>query len=339
MDTYKLSARYAKLDRQGDPLLALDGAIPWERFRPTLQKALKKLKKTEAGRKPYDYVMMFKLLVLQTLYNLSDAQTEYQVRDRLSFIRFLKLSLEDEVPDEKTIWLYRERLKEAQVLEKLFDQFHGYLNGQGYQAKCGSVVDASIVEVPKQRNNREENKKLKEGAIPEDWHEKPDKLRQKDVEARWTCKNNQHYYGYKNHINVDVKYKLIRKYVVTAASQGDITCMDLLLDENNRDKDIWGDKAYRSAAVEAMLRSKGYTSRIHFKGGKGGWISEDEERWNRRYSKIRARVEHVFGFIANSMKGNFVRTIGLARAQFKIGMSNLVYNFCRYEQCLRLKTV
>jgi IS5 family transposase len=179
METYKLSARYAKLDRQGDPLLALNEAIPWERFRPTLQKALKKLKKTEAGRKPYDYVMMFKLLVLQTLYNL----------------------------------------------------------------------------------------------------------------------------------NVDVKYKLIRKYVVTAASQGDINCMDLLLDENNRDKDIWGDKAYRSAAVEAMLRSKGYTSRIHFKGGKGGWISEDEERWNRRYSKIRARVEHVFVFITNSMKGNFIRTI------------------------------
>ncbi|MDE2343141.1 MAG: IS5 family transposase [Betaproteobacteria bacterium] len=331
MEVNKLAARYAKLDIQGDPLVHLNEVIPWERFRSTLQKALKTLKKSEAGRKPYDYVMMFKLLVLQALYNLSDAQAEYQVRDRLSFIRFLKLSLDEEVPDEKTIWLYRERLKAAQVLEKLFEQFNGYLNSHGFQAKCGTLVDASIVEVPKQRNSREENKEIKAGKSPEDWANQPEKQRQKDVEARWTKKNNQNYYGYKNHVNVDVMYKFIRKFIVTPASQGDITCLEALLTEGNTDNDVWADKAYRSDATENMLKAKGYTSRIHYKG----FISPSEKRWNYRYSKIRARVEHVFGFITNSMKGNFIRTVGLARAEFKIGMNNLVYNFCRYSHYAR----
>ena len=327
----KLFARYKKLDGQGDPLVDLNAVIPWERFRPTLQKALKTLKKSEAGRKPYDYVMMFKLLVLQALYNLSDAQAEYQVRDRLSFIRFLKLSLDEEVPDEKTIWLYRERLKAAKVLEKLFEQFNGYLNEQGYQASLGSIVDASIVEVPRQRNSREKNKEIKEGKTPESWDKNPVMKRQKDVDARWTRKNNQNYYGYKNHVNVDVKYKIIRKFKVTAGSQGDITCFEDVLTEGNTEKDVWADKAYRSEAAEKMLLTKGYTSRVHYKG----FITEEQENWNRRYSKIRARVEHVFGFISNSMKGNFVRTIGLARAEVKIGMSNLVYNFCRYAHYAR----
>jgi IS5 family transposase len=335
---FDLANRYEQLSQQGDPLVKLNEMIPWGKFRPLLRKALKKVRKSAAGRKPYDNILLFKMLVLQSFYNLSDAQVEFQIKDRLSFMRFLGLGLEDKVPDATTLWLFREALVQRNVIEKLFKQFDSYLSAKGFEAKLGSIIDASLVKVPKQRNNKEENQQIKAGKVPEDWQTKPNQLRQKDVQARWTKKNNQNYYGYKNHINVDVKHKLIRQFVVTAASQGDITCLETLLDKNNPDKKIWADKAYRSEAVECLLAENNYESRIHYQAKKGGWIAEEEKRWNYRYSKIRTRVEHAFGFITNTMKGNFIRTIGLARARFKIGMINLVYNFCRYQQCSRART-
>lgn len=332
---FDLSDRYEQLSRAGDPLEQLNAVINWKTFLPIIQKAFFRLRKSEAGRKPYDRLMMFKLLILQSLYNPSDHQVEFQVRDRLSFNRFLGLHLGDKIPDEKTLWSFREVLVEGRVIEKLFNQFNAYLEKQGYQARVGSIVDASIVEVPRQRNTKEENQQIKEGKTPEEWNEKPNQLRQKDVDARWTQKNHQNFYGYKNHVNVDVVHKLIRKFEVTSASQADINSLENLLDEKNPDKKIWADSAYRSEAMEKTLQEKGYESRVHFKPKKGGWIRSEEKRQNHRYSKIRVRVEHVFGFIKNSMKGGYVRTVGYARAHFKIGMSNLVYNVCRYKQCLQ----
>ena len=129
--------------------------------------------------------------MLSALYNLSDDQIEYQVRDRLSFMRFLGLGLEDRVPDAKTVWLYREGLAQAGLVEELFRQFDGYLSRQGYIARGGQILDASIVPVPKNRNTREENKTIKSGEMPEDWKDKPAKRSQKDVDARWTKKARQ----------------------------------------------------------------------------------------------------------------------------------------------------
>ena len=332
---FDLSNRYEQLSQQGDPLVKLNELIPWQHFRPLLKKALKKQRKSTAGRKPYDSILLFKMLVLQSFYNLSDEQVEFQIKDRLSFMRFLGLGLEAKVPDATTLWLFRETLVQSQVIEKLFKQFDKYLNAKGFEARLGSIIDASLVEVPKQRNSKEENQQIKEGKVPQEWQSKPHQLRQKDVQARWAKKHSQNYYGYKNHINVDVKHKLIRTFVVTPASTADIKCLETLLDENNRDKKIWADKAYRSDEIENILAENNYESRIHYRPRKGGWMPEEEKRWNYRYSKIRARVEHAFGFISNTLKGNFIRTIGLARAYFKIGMNNLVYNFCRYRQCLQ----
>lgn len=133
--------------------------VDWERFRPVLKQALKKSRKNAAGRKPHDAVLMFKVLVLQSLYTLSDEQTEYQIRDRCSFLRFLGLTPESAIPNAKTVWLYRESLQEAEAMDKLFARFEDYLAELGYQAQKGTVVDARIVEVPKQRNRREENRR------------------------------------------------------------------------------------------------------------------------------------------------------------------------------------
>ena len=151
---FDIAQRYAGLDAKNDPLARIDEVVPWEDFRPRLEAAWRKPteeRKSPAGRKPWDAVVMFKAIVLCELYNLSDDQVEYQLRDRLSFMRFLGLGLEDKVPDAKTVWLYREQLAQAGVIETLFEDFDGYLEQQGYLAMGGQIIDASIVPVPKQR--------------------------------------------------------------------------------------------------------------------------------------------------------------------------------------------
>src|SRR5664280_1373518 len=151
-------------------------------------------KKSSAGRKPIDVIVMFRMLVLQSLYNLSDEQVEYQVSDRMSFTRFLRLGIEDRVPDGTTLWLFREALGKAGLIEKLFKRFSRHLEAKGYIARGGQMVDATIVPVPKQRNSREENEAVKAGKTPKEWQKKPAKNRQKDKDARWTKKHGKSFY-------------------------------------------------------------------------------------------------------------------------------------------------
>ena len=196
----------------GAPLVGLKAWIDWEAFRTELKRVHEKDRKSQAGAKPFDVVFMFKILVLQHLHNLSDDGIEYQIRDRFSFMRFLGLQLEDRVPDSKTMWTFREKLKTLNLVEVLFARFHEHLAAQGYVARAGQMIDATFVEVPKQRNSREENAQIIEGRIPEAW-DKPEaqaKRRQKDTEARWTKKNDEKHYGYKNHVNADEGNKLIQ---------------------------------------------------------------------------------------------------------------------------------
>jgi len=218
---FDLATRYDALSLNGDPLEALAAHVPWAEFRPALEKVLRRSKRKQGGRPPFDAVLMFKILVLQALYNLSDDQTEYQVRDRLSFMRFLGLDLDQRIPDAKTIWLFRETLAQAQVVETLFAQFESYLAEHGLQPRGGQLIDASLIPVPKQRNSRDENATIKAGECPREWDRQPAKRRQKDTEARWTVKHGENQYGYKNHVNVDKTHKLIRQYTVTDAAVHD----------------------------------------------------------------------------------------------------------------------
>ena len=163
---FDLSRRYEGLDVKDDPLVAIAAMIPWESLRPKLKASLitgglrasDVARKSSAGRKPWDEVVIFKALVLQVLYNLSDDQAEYQLRDRLSFMRFLGLGLEDAVPDAKTLWLYREALAKACAAEELFDLFDGFLKDKGYLPMGGQIIDATIVSAPKQHRTRRSRK-------------------------------------------------------------------------------------------------------------------------------------------------------------------------------------
>lgn len=336
---YDIADRYAGLDAKNDPLVKIDAAVAWEAFRPRLEAAWRRRpeeRKSPAGRKPWDAVVMFKAIVLCALYNLSDDQVEYQLRDRLSFMRFLGLGLEDRVPDAKTVWLYRERLALAGVIEGLFEDFDGYLERRGYLAMGGQIIDASIVPAPRQRNSRDDNAKIKAGEMPEGWADRPAKRSQKDIDARWTKKHGKSHYGYKNHVAVDRRHKLVRRYQVTHAAVHDSQVLDDVLDPDNTASDVWADSAYRSVEIEATLKAKGLRSRIHRKGRRNKALSEREKRGNKTRSKVRARVEHVFGAQSNDMGGTLVRSIGLVRAKARIGLKNLAYNMRRLVQLERL---
>lgn len=340
---FDVEERAAQLTDMGDPLVGLKARIDWEAFRPDLVRVHDKERKSNAGAKPFDVVLMFKVLVLQHLHNLSDDGIEYQIRDRFSFMRFLGLQLEGRVPDAKTVWLFRDRLKALGLVEVLFARFHQQLAKQGYIAQAGQIVDATFVEVPRQRNSREENAQIKAGEVPPAWDGADPKSkamrRQKDTDARWTKKNHERHYGYKNHINADQQHKLIQRYAITTASVHDSQVFDELLDQtidtDGNKRPVYADSAYRSEAQEQRLADTKMGSHICEKGSRGEPLTDGQKESNRIKSKVRARVEHVFGAQAH-MGGHLVRTIGLQRAKVKIGLMNLVYNMIRLVQLIKL---
>ena len=333
--------RLTVLSAKGDPLEAIDRLVPWESFRGDIEAAVltpETERKSAAGRKPIDAIVLFRMLILQSLYNLSDEQVEYQVRDRLSFTRFLTSGIEDCIPDGTTLWLFREKLAKAGVIKKLFDSFDQHLGAKGYIARGGQIVDATIVPVPKQRNTREENEAIKGGETPKAWKKKPAKNRQKDKDARWTKKHGRSLYGYKNHVNADATHKLIRRYDVSDAAVHDSQKLNGLLNKANTSADVFADSAYRSAETEARLKARGFRSRIHIRATRNHPLSQRQEEANRKKSKVRVRIEHVFGAQETSAGSRLVRTIGIVRARAKIGLQNLVYNVRRLVTLERIAT-
>ncbi len=337
---FDLSHRYEALSKFGDPLERLKGLIDFESFRRLVEKELGFKRSSKGGRPPYDCILILKILILQTLYNLSDDQIEFQIKDRLSFMRFLSLGLEDRVPDAKTIWLYRERFKEKNLIDKIFKQFDEMLRSQGYLAMSGQIVDASIISAPRQHNTKSEKEAIKQGTLPKDWENHPSKLCQKDLDARWVVKYLAPkapdtlplvipFYGYKNHIATDKRHRFIRQYHVTDASVYDGLVLPELLNKDNTCSKVWGDTAYRSQSNEEYMANNGFTSEVHRKKPKGKPMPIRTRQSNGRKSSVRCKVEHVFAHQKAHM-GLFIRTIGIARAELKIGLANLVYNMKRF---------
>lgn len=332
---FDVENRLATLSELGDNLEKLDFAMEWEGFRPLLDTSFQNEEpaKGPGGRPPFDVVLRFKILVLQKLYNLSDDQTEFQINDRRTFMRFLGLKEHDKVPDAKTIWAWREQLTKRGVFERLFNRFWRMLEAKHISTSKGTIVDATFVEAPKQRNSRDENDEVKKGKVPEEW-QKPENepmLRQKDTDARWAKKGEETHYGYKNHVKVDRKTKLIMTYAVTDASVHDSQVVGDLLDDTDAGKTMHGDSAYVGKKVEQELAEHQVTSRIHEKSYRNRPLTKRQMKRNREKSRVRARVEHVFGYMTRSMGGIFIRSIGMLRAKGHIAMGNLVYNMCRYR--------
>jgi IS5 family transposase len=345
---FDVDERLKDLSAKGDHLERLNAIVDFELFRPDLARAVPRSDGSKGGRPPFDHVFMFKVLVLQASHSLSDERTEFLIKDRLSFMRFLGLGLCDPVPDANTIWIFREALTRATLggkpaIEVLFRAYEAAVTTAGFLAMGGQIIDASIVAAPKQRNTDEEKREIKEGRVPEAWKAQPAKLAQKDRDARWTVKWSKAKpsedgsprvdlavptFGYKNHIGIDRRHGLIRTWSATDAASYDGAQLPILISKENTASDVWADTAYRSKANEKHLADNGLRSRIHRKKPKGKPMPATTARANGAKAKVRAAVEHVFAHEKGPM-GLVVRTIGLARARVKIGLANLVYNMRR----------
>lgn len=320
--------RLSRLSEMGDPLEKVAGKIDFELFRPILNIVYKRVASDKGGRPPYDNVLMFKIMLLQEWYHIADDMTEYLINDRLSFQRFLGMSLNEKVPDAKTIWLYKETLKNSGKYRELFNFFTQQMEQMGVITRTGSIVDASFVDVPRQRNKRNENEKIKAGEVPDEWTE--NKKRQKDTDARWTEKNGEKHYGYKDHVKVDRDSKMIVDFKVTDASVHDSRAIVDLIDE--KDKELHADSAYVGEELHKNIveKSPNLKLKIHEKGYRNRPLTDEQRESNREKSRIRARVEHVFGHMTNSMGGMATRAIGIERTKFVITLKNLAYNLSRW---------
>ena len=327
-----------KLSAIGNPLETISEVIDFEMFRSTLEsKLLNTNKKSNAGAKPYDVVLMFKIMILQRYYGLGDKQIEYQIIDRISFKKFLGIETSDKIPDEKTVWLFRENITNTGLVEDLFMEFKNHLASTGLIFNEGQLVDASFTIAPRQRNTREENEKIKNGQGDDLWNNHPHKKRHKDIDARWTKKNNETFYGYKNHAKVDTKSKFVHTYIVTDASVHDSQALEKLLDKKDEGQTLHADSAYTGEEQEKTIEKYMMKNKVHEKGYRNAPLTEEQKTTNKEKSKTRARVEHVFGFMEQSMNGLFIRSVGIVRATGIIGLINLTYNIFRYEQVIRPK--
>lgn len=341
---FDVDERLQALSAAGDPLERLAAVVDFELFRSDLEAALNRSDRAKGGRPPYDAVLMFKVLVLQSLYTLSDDQTEYQIRDRLSFVRFLGLALHKAVPDAKTVWLLREQLMRADGFDRLFQRFDEALRRAGYLAMGGQTVDATVVEARRPRLNADEKAVVKAGGTPGHW--KPARTRQMDRDGRWTLKRGRKRpprdkdqakrsvelvtpaFGYKNHVGIDREHGFIRRFGVTDAARHDGSQLGRLLDPQNTASGVWADTAYRSKANLAVLEKRGLMAQFQRARPRGKPMPKHVARGNARRSRVRSKAEHVFA----QQKCRFdlvIRTVGLARAKAKLTLANLTYNFTR----------
>jgi len=342
---FGLSEHLEKLSAHGDPLEVLEATVDFEFFRAWLVEGLGYGDGAKGGRPPFDPVSMFKALILQAQHNLSDARMEFMIRDRLSWLRFLGFDLGAPTPDENTIRHFRNRLTETGTLKRVMKAFDWQLRKKGYIPMAGQIVDASLVPAPKQRNTEDEKAAIKAGkSAQEIWPDAPDKAAQKDVDARWTLKIGgkvRHrpdgtalpmiavpVFGYKSHIGIDRRFGFIRESMVTSAADADGRQLRHLVGTGNTGSEVWADSAYRSRKNEKWLATKMLTSRIHRRKPAGKPMPQAIARANAKKSSIRAAVEHVFAHQKNRF-GLFIRTIGLARAEAKLTLANLAYNFDR----------
>lgn len=327
--------RLEDLAKLGNPLHKLNQSIDWTPFKKKLEEWSTKPGQSKAGRPPYDKLVMFKILIIQSIYGLSDDAVEFQTKDRLTFQQFLGLKLCDRVPDAKTIWAFRETLKSTDDkspdrVQEIFEMFHEILEQKGLILNEGKMVDASIVTAPRPRNSKDEHETIKEGKIPKEWEDQENKLRQKDRDARFTKKHNKSYYGYKNHIKGDTVAKMIDTYVVSPADMHDSQVVDDLLTEKDKGQEAYADSAYTGEACEKIIAEAGMINQVHEKGYKNNPLTEEQIKNNKIKSKTRVRVEHIFGMMTKRSQHSMqLFTKGLARAKVKIGMMNLSYNLNR----------
>jgi IS5 family transposase len=263
------------------------------------------------GRPAYRVPVMLRIMILQHLYGLSDPQAEEQLRDRLSFQKFVGLSAQETVPDETAICRCRERLISCKLHESLLEMLNRQLEAAGYLLKRTTLVDATLIESCRKRPPREA---AAEGKAP-------------DADARYARKNGENYYGYKAHLGTDGRNQLIYRAKATPANVDDSQVFEELIDPNTRA--AYADKAYDSKANKAWLAAHSIANGILKKGAHHIKLTEDDHMRNARKTKRRRHIERVFAHLKKWQHYTRARYLGLAKNQLELTLKAVAYNLKR----------
>jgi len=250
-------------------------------------------------------------MILQHLYGLSDPQAEEQLKDRLSFQKFVQLGAHEAVPDETTICRFRQRLIECKLHEQLLELLNQQLETRGYIVKRTTMVDATLVESSRKRP---EVKAVAEGRAP-------------DADATYTRNHRRSFYGYKAHVSSDGEQQLIRTALITTASAQEAHYLERIAPTDT--EEIYGDKAYDTKANKAWLRKQGIRSRLMKKGAHHIKLSTWDRRNNRSKARVRRHIERIFAHLKHWQCYRRVRYLGLARNQLELMLKAVAYNLKR----------
>lgn len=331
-----------RLSKLGDPLEKINQKINWEIFRKPIENAIRK-DMAKGGRPPFDAVLMYKITMLQQWYGLADMAAEYHINDSFSYMRFLGLEIGDKVPDGNTIWDFKEALKEKEVDRKLFDLFNEMLEEQGIITHKGSIIDATFVTVPKRHTTKTDNEHLKSDEELEDLPAKSAERQangeiknaenlkaQMDMDARWTKKGEESFFGYKDHVKCDSDSKIITDFSVTDASVHDSQELAQLVDE--KDNDLKLDSGYVGEDLQKEILKSFPHIKINVcaRAYRNTPLADEDKAKNKIIAHTRARIEHIFGYMTRFMAGITSRVHGLARVKRDITAKNLAYNIKRY---------
>lgn len=308
-------------------LAAMDELIDFAAVAAQVDAACPRPERSRGGRPPYPTEVMVRLVFIQSLYNLSDEDCEYQVLDRMSFQHFCRLAGELHIPDARTLWRFKQQLAQGGLGGRaIFDAVSQQLQAHGYIPRGGQIVDASIVQAPVTHTKTDEREALNAGQTPEGWTTK--RLRHTDRDARWTKKHGKSYYGYKMHANSDARYKLIRRIKVTPANVDDGQTLKDVLDPSNTAKRVLADRGYDSQANRELLQDKQLRDGIGRRAKPGQDRRQRLDARNKSINRVRARVEHVFAGL-QQLGGKAVRATTMARNELAITLKCVAYNVKR----------
>jgi IS5 family transposase len=325
----------------GGRLDRLSSLVKWYRF----EKQLARLRdEVGAGRPAYRPLVMFKALLLQSLYGLSDMELEEALCDRLSFKRFVGLPLDAVVPDHSTLCRFRNRLSEEGMLERLFGELDRQLDAAGLILRRGTMLDATVIETTAARPPEGSNRDLDAADAACDAEtdrdgtdrdgtaqERAGHGRSSDPDARFTRRKGKagSAYGYKAHVGVDAGSGLIRRIVTTPANINDTVVADRLIVGD--EACVLADGAYHTHAREKDLKDKGIKPRLMRRPNRHHRsLPPRLTRFNRLISKRRAAVETTFATLKNRMGLGVIRYRGLVKARAQVLMAAIAFNMRRW---------
>lgn len=302
----------------------------WKKIEKMINKKYKKTENT-VGCPAYPALNMFKILLLQIWYNLSDPAMEEALYDRISFLRFTGFSMTSNLPDHSTICRFRNELLKLGLYDELLKEINRQLVKKGLILRTGAIVDASVVESSRRPRKVVEvmaEDRKEEETIEEENNDSCKVTYSDDPDARWLKKGKKCYYGYKAHIAADADKGYILGGHMTSANVSDMNQLENIIDESELDEGtiIFGDKGYCSSANRKLVIEKGMRPYIMRKARRNNPLHSIEKWFNKLISKTRYKVEQCFGTLKRKYGFNRLRYVGIEKAQMELCLNAMAFN-------------